>query len=137
MPDWAHEVRSLLANPKLKPQDEDGLVEELADDAEERYEGKNVPKEDALWRFPSAAPTVAPGSMEKKTLSSVGRDPRLAGRQLRQDPVFGWLPSYRWRLGSEPTLPSSTLSFVSQRNHRVDACRTPRRDIASQNRHCG
>lgn len=120
MPDWKNEVRSLLANLKLKPQDEERLVEELADHAEERYEellGRSVPEKDALRLvlrdlsadklgaelrplFPSDAPTVALGSVERESfLSSVGRDLRLAARQLRLNPLFALVAIVSLALG--------------------------------------
>lgn len=120
MPDWKQEVLPLLADLNLQPEDEERLVEELADHAEERYEellGRNVPEQDArrtvlnelsaeklsteLRRlFPPAAPAVAPGSVEKESLLfSIARDLRLAGRQLRLNPLFALVAIVSLALG--------------------------------------
>jgi putative ABC transport system permease protein len=120
MPDWKREVRSLLTGLKLKPVDEERLAEELADHAEERYEElleRSVPEQDACQivlsdlsadklrtelrgLFPPAAPAVAPGSVERESLLfSIARDLRLAGRQLRLNPLFALVAILSLALG--------------------------------------
>jgi putative ABC transport system permease protein len=120
MPDWKLEVRSLLAGLKLKPEDEERLVEELADHAEARCEellARGVSEQDArrivlsdlsadklsaeLRRlFPPAAPAVAAGSVEKENLLfGIARDLRLAGRQLRLNPLFALVAIVSLALG--------------------------------------
>jgi putative ABC transport system permease protein len=120
MPDWKREIRALLTSLNLDPRDEERVVEELAEDAAQRYEvllGRGVPEEEAkrivlnelngdqlrtelrpLFRPPSQS--VAPGSVESGSfMSGIGRDLRLAFRQLRLNPLFALVAIISLALG--------------------------------------
>lgn len=120
MPDWKRELRALLTSLNLDPRDEERVVEELAEDAAERYReliGRGVPEEEVKQivlndlngdqlgtelrpLFRPAPQSIAPGSVETGTLvSGIGRDLRLALRQLRLNPLFALVAIVSLALG--------------------------------------